>query len=217
MGPKLSWLVRSAECAGPAWDFEEVEEFRFPSRHAPTLRVAADLIAQCAVRRARFECSIDFSKNENPKDESISKKRTSTPKAKRHQNGTHEPKIGPKKAENGTRSAPKWSKEGPKMVQKATPNRKTKKGLNQDDPKTDLDPPRGRFADFSLTPRGSFGRPKIRHQKGAKNYQTSKRKIKRQTQRSKTILDPSWSNLGSILAPSWGLFLPFCIGKHNIS
>ena len=46
-------------------------------------------------------------------------KRTSIPKAKqRHQNGTHEPKIGPKKGENGTMWAQKWSQEGPKRVQK---------------------------------------------------------------------------------------------------
>ena len=47
-----------------------------------------------------------------------------------------------KKAKNTPRSAPKRPQEESKRVKKANPNRKTKKGLNQDDPKTVLDRPR---------------------------------------------------------------------------
>ena len=61
---------------------------------------------------------------------------------KKHQSGSHEAKIGSKKAENYTRSAPKRPQEEPKRDKKANPNHKTKKELNQDDPKTVLDRPR---------------------------------------------------------------------------
>ena len=137
---------------------------------------------------------------------SKSDKRTSTNiYAKRHQDCIHEPKIGPKEAENDPRSAPKWCQEGPKRHQKAISNRKSNEKPYQDEHQTDLDPPRGRFAPFSPTPRGPFGSPK-RSQNGAENDFKSKRKSKRKKKRSKTILDPSWGDLGSILAPSWGPF-----------
>ena len=76
--------------------------------------------------------------------------RTSSNKTrKKHQDCTHEPKVGPKEAENeakmsqnGARSGPKRPQEELKKVKKANPNVKTKKEPNQDDPKTVLDPPR---------------------------------------------------------------------------
>ena len=44
---------RNARALAGLFEFEEFERrFRTPFRHAPTLRVAADLIAQRAVRRA---------------------------------------------------------------------------------------------------------------------------------------------------------------------
>ena len=110
---------------------------------------------------------------------------------------------GAEEAQNGARSGPKPPQEEPKKVKKANPNGKTKKGPNQDDPKTDLDPPRGRVARYPVTPRGSFGRPN-RQQNGTKNDAKTKRKIKSQKNRSKTILDPSWGDLGPSWVPSWG-------------
>ena len=64
---------------------------------------------------------------------------------KKHQNGTHEPKIGPKKAEHGTTRGQKWSQEGPKRVQKrsqsasgTTKRTKTNLRLSWDPPKVGL-------------------------------------------------------------------------------
>ena len=54
---------------------------------------------------------------------------------------------------------PKRPREELKRVKKLNPNHKTKKESSQDDPKTVLDPPRGRNAELYLTPRGSVGRP----------------------------------------------------------
>ena len=45
-------------------------------------------------------------------------------------------------AENEAKDAPKRLQEAPKRPKKVIPNRKTKKGPNQDDPKTVLDRPR---------------------------------------------------------------------------
>ena len=53
-------------------------------------------------------------------------------------------KNEPKRAQDGQkqpRSAPKRPQEEPKRDKKANPNHKTKKELNQDDPKTVLDRP----------------------------------------------------------------------------
>ena len=63
---------------------------------------------------------------------SKSDKRTSTNKyRKRHQDCTHEPKIGPKEAENDPRSSPKWCQEGPERP-------KTGPEAAQNDPKRSL-------------------------------------------------------------------------------
>ena len=105
-------------------------------------------------------------------------------------------------AQNGARSGPKPPQEEPKKVKKANPNGKTKKGPNQDDPKTDLDPPRGRFADFSLTPRGSFGRPK-RGQNGTehdKKQNTQKESEKSRDKRSDPVV------LLSFVVRSWAIW-----------
>ena len=45
-------------------------------------------------------------------------------------------------AQNEAKDAPKRLQEAPKRPKKVIPNRKTKKGPNQDDPKTVLDRPR---------------------------------------------------------------------------
>ena len=44
-------------------------------------------------------------------------------------------------AQNDAKDAPKRLQEAPKRPKKVIPNRKTKKGPNQDDPKTVLDRP----------------------------------------------------------------------------
>ena len=91
--------------------------------------------------------------------------------------------------QNEAKSDPRRPQQAPKRAKKANPNRKTKKGPSQVDPKSILESPRGRLADFSVTPRGAFGHPKTT-QNGTKN-------------------DPrgSRTRLGAILvafgAPSW--------------
>ena len=67
---------------------------------------------------------------------------------------------GAEEAQNGARSGPIRRQEEPKRDKKATPNHKTKKKLNQDDPKTVLDRPRGGLAQFDGGPGGPFGHPK---------------------------------------------------------
>ena len=123
--------------------------------------------------------------------------------SKKNQNDSAEPKIGPKKPQNDPRSTPKRPHEDPKRAKKAIPNHKTTREPSQVDPKTVLDPPKGPEHRFARTPGGSFGRPN-RHQNGTKNDPKTKRKIKRPKNRSKTILDPSWVDLGSFWVLSWG-------------
>ena len=103
-----------------------------------------------------------------------------------------------------------------KRTKKSNRNRKTKKEPNQDDPKTVLVSPKGPDHQFARTPGEPFWHPK-RHQNGTENDPKSKRKNKRPKKRSKTISDPSWSDLGSF----WGTILnektPKTIGKRNVS
>ena len=122
----------------------------------------------------------------------------------------------PKTAENRPKGAPRRPQEEPKRVKKANPNRKTKKGPSQVDPKTILESPRGRFADFSLTPRGAFGHPKTT-KNGTKNDPQKKRKSRSKKRRSKTSKDPSWSDLGRFGCAMWEPQDPKSIGKRNIS
>ena len=107
-----------------------------------------------------------------------------------------------KKHQNDPRSAQKRPQEEPKTTKKAIPNDKTTREPNQDDFKTVLDPSQGRFPKFRRAPGGSFGRPS-RHQNGTKNDAKTQRKFKSQKNRSKTILDSSWGDLGPSWAPSW--------------
>ena len=108
----------------------------------------------------------------------------------------------PKKHQNDPRSAQKRPQEEPKTTKKAIPNDKTTREPNQDDFKTVLDAPKGPEHRYLRTPRAPFGRPN-RHQNGTKNDAKTKRKFKRQKNRSKTILDPSWGDLGPSWVPSW--------------
>ena len=118
---------------------------------------------------------------------------------KQAQESQRRPKTGPrepKMTQNEARGAPKRPQEAPKRLKKANPNRKTTKEPNQDDPKTVLDRPRADYHQFSRPPGAPCGSPK-RHQHRLQNDQKSKRKIKRQKELSKTILDPSWGDIGS--------------------
>ena len=143
-------------------------------------------------------------------------KRTSTPKARKgHQNGTHEPKIGPKKAVNGTTRNQKWSQEGPKRMQKRSQTASRTKKRTKTTPRPSYDSPRGRFAPLSVTSRGPFGRQKTT-QNGAENNPKSKRKSRSEKKPSKRIKDPSWSDLGRFGRAVWGPQTPKSIGKRNI-
>ena len=156
-------------------------------------------------------------KRKSIKSKWTSGKRTSTRKArKRHQNGTQEPKIGPKKAVNGTTRGQKSSQEGPKRVQKRSQTASRTKKRTKTPPRPSWDPPRGRAAPLSLTFRGPFGHPKTA-QNGSENEQKSKRKRRVNKKRSKRIKDPSWSDLGPFGGAMWEPEGPKSIGKRTIS
>ncbi|MEC7682350.1 MAG: hypothetical protein VYC88_00825 [SAR324 cluster bacterium] len=143
-------------------------------------------------------------------------KRTSTTKARsRHQNGTHESKIGPKKAENGTTRDQKWSQEWPKRVQKRSQTASRTKKRTKTTPRPSRDSPKGRFAPLSVTSWGPCGRPKTT-QNGAENDPKSKLKSRREKKRSKRIKDPSWSDLGRFGGAMWEPGDPKSVGKRNI-
>ena len=63
-------------------------------------------------------------------------------------------------AQNEAKDAPKRLQEAPKRPKKVIPNRKTKKGPNQDDPKTVLDRPRSDLPSSAASLGAPFGRPK---------------------------------------------------------
>ena len=156
-------------------------------------------------------------KRKSSKSTWTSGKRTSTRKAsKRHQNGTQEPKIGPKKAVNGTTRGQKCCQEGPKRVQKRSQTASGTKKRTKTTPRPSWDLPRGRFAPLSVTFRGPFGRPKTT-QNGAENDSKSKRKSRSKQKRSKRIKDPSWSDLGRFGGAMREPEDPKSIGKRSIS
>ena len=156
-------------------------------------------------------------KRKSSKSKWTSGKRTSTRKArKRHQNGTQEPKIGPKKAVNGTTRGQKSSQEGPKRVQKRSQTASRTKKRTKTTPRPSWDSPRGRFAPLSPTSRGPFGRQKTT-QNGTENDAKSKRKSRSEKKRAKRIKDPSWSDLGRFGGAMWEPEDPKSIGKHTIS
>ena len=106
------------------------------------------------------------------------------------------------KCRKSTKTTPGAPQNDPKTTKNATPNDKTTREPNQDDFKTVLDAPKVPEHRYLHTPGGPFGRPN-RHQNGTKNDPKTKRKFKRQKRRSKTILDPSWGDLGPSWVPSW--------------
>ena len=97
---------------------------------------------------------------------------------------------------------PKTTPRGAQDDQKSDPERQDEKRTEPRRSLARLGPPRCRFAHYPCAPGTSFGRPN-RHQNLSQNDQKSKRKFKTMKKRSKTILDPSWSDLGSF----WGAIL----------
>ena len=114
-------------------------------------------------------------------------------------NGAKRGRRGPKRGQKRSKTTPIGALEN----QKSDPKRQDEKRTEPSRPKTVLDRHKGRLAQLSRLPRAPFGRPN-RHQNGTENDSKSKRNIKRRTTRSKTILDPSWVDLGSFWVLSWG-------------
>ena len=129
------------------------------------------------------------------------------------------PKNEPRRAQDDPKRGlrrPKTTLRGTQEGQKSDPESQDEKRTEPRRSQDRLGPPTSRFAQLSGAPGAPFGRPK-RHQNRSQNDQKSKRKFKTKKRRPKTILDPSWSDLGSILAPSWGHFGQKTIGKRNVS
>ena len=100
----------------------------------------------------------------------------------------------PKKHQNDPRSAQKRPQEEPKTTKKAIPNDKTKKGPNQDDLGTVLDP---QPADSR-----SIGAPPGAHLGGQNGTKIDPKTIKNRSEKSRVKkTDPrrSWTRLGAIL------------------
>ena len=100
----------------------------------------------------------------------------------------------PKKHQNDPRSAQKRAQDEPKTTKKAIPNDKTKKGPNQDDLGTVLDP---QPADSR-----SIGAPPGAHLGGQNDTKIDPKTIKNRTEKSRVKkTDPrrSWIRLGAIL------------------
>ena len=118
----------------------------------------------------------------------------------------------PKKHQNDPRSGqkdPKRIPRRPKTTPRGAPDDQKTDPERQDEKRTEprgswerLGPAQGRFPKSRRAPGGPFERPK-RHQNRSQNDQKSKRKIKSKKKRSKTILDPSWGDLGPTWVPSW--------------
>ena len=107
------------------------------------------------------------------------------------------PKTSPrelKTAQNRSKGAPRRPPEEPKRVKKANPNRKTKKGPNQDDPNTVLDAPRADLPSIAAPPGLHLG--------GQIGTKTEPKTIKNRSEKSRgKNNDPrrSWTRLGAIL------------------
>ena len=115
------------------------------------------------------------------------------------------PKNEPRRVQDDPKRGqrrPKTTLRGTQEAQKSDPESQDEKRTKPRRSQDRLGPPARRLAQLSGVPRAPFERPK-RHQSRPQNDQTSKRTIKMKKRRSKTILDPSWSDLGSILGRSW--------------
>ena len=116
------------------------------------------------------------------------------------------PKNEPKMTQNEAKDTPKRLQEASKRPKKVIPNRKTKKGPNQDDPKTVLDPPGGGVPPVWCHPRGSIWEAKTapratpKRSKIEANKQDEKKPIQDDLG---PILERSWFDLGPILGSIW--------------
>ena len=128
------------------------------------------------------------------------------------QNEPRRAQDDPKRDQLRPKTTLRGTQEGRKSDPESQDEKRTEPRRSQDR----LGPPTSRFAYLSGVPGAPFGRPK-RHQNRSPSDKKSKRKFKTKKRRPKTILDPSWSDLGSILASSWGHFGPKTIGKRNVS
>ena len=128
------------------------------------------------------------------------------------QNEPRRAQDDPKRGQRRPKTTLRGTQEGQKSDPESQDEKRTEPRRSQDR----LGLPTGRFAQFSRPPRGSIWDPKT-VQNRSNNDSKSKRKLKTKKRRPKTILDPSWSDLGSILASSWGHFGPKTIGKRNVS
>ena len=125
--------------------------------------------------------------------------RTASETRKQAPRGSKMTPKGTKRPQKSPKTTPSGVQEGQKSDPKRQDEKRTEPRRSQDR----LGPPRGRLAPTSPVQACPFGRPK-RHPNRSQNDQNSKRKIKRKKNRSKTILDPSWGDLGPSWAASWG-------------
>ena len=119
---------------------------------------------------------------------------------KKHQNDSAEPKIGPKQHQNDPWSAQKRPQEEPKTTKKSRTTRRQENRTKTISRPSWIGPkgPNPRIR----SPLGCHLGGQIGTKTDKKDAKT-KRKFKSQKNRSKTILDPSWSDLGPSWAPSW--------------
>ena len=110
---------------------------------------------------------------------------------KKHQN---DPQSTPKRPQNETKTTPRRPKKRSRTTRRQENRTKTILGPSWTSPG-----PISTVQHSSRAPLGShFG-----SQNRSENDTKSKRKFKRPKHRSKTILDPSWGDLGPSWVPSW--------------
>ena len=129
------------------------------------------------------------------------------------------PQNEPRRAQDDPKRGlrrPKTTLRGTQEAQKSDPESQDEKRTEPRRSQDRLGPPTSRLAQLSGAPGRPLGSRK-RHQNRSQNDQKSKRRFKTMKKRSKTILDPSRSDLGSILALSWGQIRPKTTGKRNVS
>ena len=124
----------------------------------------------------------------------------------------HAIRSGPKRAQDDPKQAqddrkrgqrrPKTTLRGTQEAQKSDPESQDEKRTEPRRSQDRLGPPTSRLAQLSGASGAPFRRPK-RHQNRSQNDQNSMWKFKSQKKRSKTILGPSWGDLGPSWVPSW--------------
>ena len=105
-------------------------------------------------------------------------------------------KHDPQRLQNDPKSSLKRVQDEAKRAKKANPKRQDKKRSKPRRSQDRLGLPGGGDHQFVRAAGAPFGTP-TRHQNRSPNDQKSKRKSKRPKNAFKTILDPSWCDLGS--------------------